>query len=229
MAGVNLQSEPLDNPVVARLDPEIRPRLPLDFHKTLEFHGHLCPGLTIGYRAARIALERLGVERGEDEGLLGIVETDACGVDAFQVLTGCTIGRGNLIFKDYGKQAFTLVRRADGRGVRVALKPGALTPKREHAELRARVAAGLATEAEREEFGRLHREQALQLLDLPEEEFAMVREVEVDLPPKARIFPSVQCAFCGEAVMEPRARLREGKPACIPCAVRYGRGWEVNG
>ncbi|HHW15348.1 MAG TPA: formylmethanofuran dehydrogenase [Firmicutes bacterium] len=195
----------------------------------MDFHGHLCPGLTIGYRASRIALERLGVRRGEDEELLGIVETDACGTDAFQVLTGCTFGKGNLVFKDYGKQAFTLIRRADGQGIRVVMKPGALAPNSEHAQLRVRVTAGLATPAEREEFGRLHQEQAIRLLDLPEQEFAAVWRVQVELPSKARIFPSVQCAFCGEAVMEPRARLREGKPACIPCAVKYGRGWEVNG
>ncbi|MDI6869938.1 MAG: FmdE family protein [Bacillota bacterium] len=217
-----------DETASARLDPAVLQRLPPDFQKAVDFHGHLCPGLTIGYRASKIAMERLRVARGTDEELFGLVETDACGSDAFQVITGCTIGRGNLVFKDYGKQVFTLVRRADGRGIRVAMKYGALPPNPAYAELRQRVMAGLATPEEREEFRRLHLEQALQLLDLPEEQFATVRQVEVEPPPKARILPSVQCAFCGEAVMEPRARLRDGKPTCIPCAVKHGRGWEIN-
>ncbi len=67
-----------------------------DFKKCLDFHGHLCPGLAIGYRAATGALEWLKENRSEDEELVAIVETDACGADAVQVLTGCTFGKGNL-------------------------------------------------------------------------------------------------------------------------------------
>lgn len=51
------------------------------------------------------------------------------------------------------------------------------------------------------------------------------QQVRVELPPKARIFNSVTCAFCGEPVAEVRARVREGKFACIPCAGEYSRGW----
>ncbi len=37
----------------------------------------------------------LQVERDGDEELFAIVETDACGADAIQVITGCTFGKGN--------------------------------------------------------------------------------------------------------------------------------------
>ena len=63
-----------------------------------------------------------------------IADTDACGVDAVQVLTGCTTGKGNLIIRDWGKQVFTLGRRSDGRMVRVALRYGA-TNREEDREL----------------------------------------------------------------------------------------------
>ncbi|MGQ5711466.1 TraR/DksA C4-type zinc finger protein [Desulforudis sp. DRI-14] len=56
---------------------------------------------------------------------------------------------------------------------------------------------------------------------MPKEELLDIREVRLDLPPKARIFPSVVCASCGEAAMEPRVRMRDGKPVCIPCADSY--------
>ena len=66
-----------------------------DFGKCIEFHGHTCPGLAIGFRAARTLMERLGVKKAPDEELVAIVETDACGADAIQVMTGCTFGKGN--------------------------------------------------------------------------------------------------------------------------------------
>jgi hypothetical protein len=58
--------------------------LPEDFEQIIRFHGHLCPGLAIGYRAAKIAAANLQADRSEDEELVAIVETDACGIDAFR-------------------------------------------------------------------------------------------------------------------------------------------------
>ncbi|MBN2247411.1 MAG: TraR/DksA C4-type zinc finger protein [Coriobacteriia bacterium] len=196
--------------------------------EAVDFHGHLCPGLTIGYVAARIAMTRLGVMRGSDEELVGIVETDACGIDAFQYLTGCTLGKGNLIFRDHGKQVFTLVRRSDGRGVRVALRGAALGADTEQVRLKARVISGDATDEERAAYRRGSVARVFELLGLDDEQFADITSVEVDLPGKAGNFPSIACSICGEAVMEPRARVRDGEPCCIPCATRYGRGWEIN-
>ena len=88
------------------------------------FRGHICPGLVVGCRAARIGLDWLKERRAAGEELVALVETDACGADAVQVLTGCTFGKGNFFFKDYGKQTFILAARKSNRGVRIALKPG---------------------------------------------------------------------------------------------------------
>lgn len=76
------------------------------------FHGHLCPGLAIGIQASNIALREIGAHSADEE-VIAVVETDMCAVDAVQFLTGCTFGKGNLIFRDYGKNAFTFIRRAD--------------------------------------------------------------------------------------------------------------------
>lgn len=88
------------------------------------FHGHFCGGIVTGYLAARLALQRLGARRAEDEELVAIVENDSCAVDAVQVLTGCTFGKGNLLFHDYGKHVYTFAMRPSGRAVRVSRKPG---------------------------------------------------------------------------------------------------------
>jgi len=40
-----------------------------------KFHGHMCPGLAIGIRAAQIALREIG-PHSTDEEVVAIVETD---------------------------------------------------------------------------------------------------------------------------------------------------------
>src|SRR4030042_4626819 len=106
-----------------------------EFTKCVAFHGHLCPGLAIGFQAARTLMKRLGVRRAPDEELLAIVETDACGADAIQVMTGCTFGKGNFIFKNYGKHAFSLIERRKGKGIRVCLLPDISRASPEHLSL----------------------------------------------------------------------------------------------
>ena len=77
----------------------------MTFEDTIKFHGHACPGLALGYRVANLALKELGL-RARDEELVAIVENNSCAVDAIQFICGCTFGKGNLIFKDFGKQVF---------------------------------------------------------------------------------------------------------------------------
>jgi formylmethanofuran dehydrogenase subunit E len=48
------------------------------FKKCLDFHGHICPGIAIGYRAAQVLMDRLGVRKAPDEERVAVVETDAC-------------------------------------------------------------------------------------------------------------------------------------------------------
>lgn len=196
------------------------------WEKCVEFHGHVCPGLTLGYKAAVIALQELGVNRAEDEELLCLVENDACGVDALQVLTGCTLGKGNLIYKDYGKQVYTIANRRTGEAVRVSVKPGVLTRDAEHRALQAKVMQEEASQDEKELFWQKHRGLADKIMGLSDEEFCTVKRVELELPSKARIFETIICSNCGEGVMEPRARLKAGKPVCLECAGQeYSRGW----
>ena len=62
--------------------------------------------MATGIRAAEWDLTEL-YARSHAEELVAVVETEKCGVDAIRFLTGCTFGKGNLIHKDYGKNAFT--------------------------------------------------------------------------------------------------------------------------
>ena len=185
--------------------------------RIVEFHGHMCPGLAMGIRAAEIALERVGAHAADEE-VVAVVETDMCGVDAVQFLTGCTFGKGNLIHLDYGKNAYTFSRRSDGRSIRVVAKPGRWGAQDPEAEaLFARVRAGVATPAEKERFSTLHQARAQRVLTAPIEDLYDVAEVDAEIPPRARIHSSIPCASCGEATMETRVRLFGGRMLCPPC------------
>jgi formylmethanofuran dehydrogenase subunit E len=73
------------------------------WERSAAFHGHICPGLTIGYKAALYARDLLDLEFSQDEEVVCVTENDACGVDAISVVLGCSVGRGNLLFRLRGE------------------------------------------------------------------------------------------------------------------------------
>jgi len=193
-----------------------------DWERTVEFHGHACPGLAVGFRAVQLALARLGGNRASDEEMVAIVENDACGVDAVQVLSGCTFGKGNLVFLDFGKHVYTFGQRSTGRAVRVTARAGAF-----HDPEYSRLQRMARDDMECKDVRRLEflQEKYIETILAAGEEAFDIREVTLDLPPRARVVPSVTCYRCGESVMETRARVRDGKPVCLPCATTdSGRG-----
>ncbi len=155
------------------------------------FHGHECGGLTIGYKASLYAIELLNLEFSADEQVVCITENDACGVDAIQVMLGCSVGKGNLLLQVRGKQAFSFYNRKTGEAVRLVLKP---RPE------------GITKE---ESF-------AYYQGCTPEEMFE-VKEATLPLPEKARLFQSYVCAHCGELTGEHWIRLCDGKTLCLDC------------
>jgi formylmethanofuran dehydrogenase subunit E len=193
------------------------------FEEAAAFHGHFCPGLAIGYRASVIALGELFSDRSMDEELICIAENDACSIDAVQVVTGCTIGKGNLLLRDYGKQVYTFILRDESDAVRISLRPDASmdTISSDSMKIRSRVFTGTATPKERAQFEK-ERDQLIDMyLEAPADMIFSKNHVSADIPEKARIFKSVICDSCGEMVTESRARLHGGKVVCIPCHDEY--------
>ena len=188
-----------------------------DFKRCEAFHGHICPGLSIGYKAAGLAMAKLDEIRAEDEEMVAVVETDACSADAVQVLTGCTFGKGNFHFRDHGKMALTLFSRPTGKGVRVSMKPGAFEPDPEHRALLQKVMQGQASEGEKERFQELHLQRSCDLLEKPDEQMFVVQAVHEEPPTRARIEPSEACSRCGEPTMRTKLEMVEGKALCRGC------------
>lgn len=193
--------------------------MPEDLGPVVAFHGHLCPGMLIGYRASKVALEKLRTGRSEDEELVAIVENDSCSVDAVQFMTGATFGKGNFIFRDYGKQVFTFIRRSDGRALRVALRADAREPESPTPEELKILEEYKNTGSPSEELQQAARRISIKnYLEKPDEKLFNIEWVEILLPEKARIHNSVPCESCGEKTMETRTVECEGRVYCIPCS-----------
>lgn len=188
--------------------------------KVRDFHGHMCPGLAIGIRIAEIALREIG-PHAEDEEVVAVVETDMCGVDAIQVLTGCTFGKGNLIYNDYGKKAFSFYRRSDGKGIRIVRLPkvpSELDPERD--ALMGRMRASTITPEEERRLEELQVLYIQKILETPLEALFEIKEAPSEVPAPARIHDNIICQGCGEEVMATRIQHVQGKQLCIPCSER---------
>jgi formylmethanofuran dehydrogenase subunit E len=184
--------------------------------RVVEFHGHMCPGLAMGVQAAQIALREIG-PHAKDEEVVAVVETDMCGVDAIQFLTGCTFGKGNFVHRDWGKNVYSFYRRSDGRAIRIAGRPDAWRRDPEHQDLFAKVRTGMATDDERRRFQELHAAQSRAVLERDPDELFSTEEIAGPPPRKARIHNTITCARCGEGAMETRIRRLDGQELCPPC------------
>ena len=161
------------------------------------FHGHECGGLTIGYKASLYAIELLNLEFSADEQVVCIAENDACGVDGIQVMLGCSIGKGNLLFHMRGKQAFSFYNRKTGASVRLVLKP---KPE------------GMTRE---ESFAYYQSREPKDMFD--------VKDATIQLPEKARLFDSYVCDCCGEVTGANWIRLAGDQKLCLDCYASYDR------
>jgi formylmethanofuran dehydrogenase subunit E len=184
-------------------------------------HGHYCPFSALGVKAGARAMKELGIRKSTGmEEVVAIVETNNCFSDGVQIVTGCSFGNNALIYRDYGKTAFTLARR-NGQGLRISVRPDRVTAERspEANELWERVVVQhRGSEADGKRLSAMWKELSFHVLTLPDEDVFSINQVSIEVPSYARIFASVKCSVCGEDVMEPRARFKEGKPVCLPCS-----------
>ena len=189
-----------------------------DYQACIRFHGHTCMGVTIGYLAAKLGLKLLGEMRAVDEELIAIVETDACCCDAIQVITGCTFGKGNFFYLDYGKMAFTFAGRTSERGVRLVLKPEIFQIPEKERSLAEKIASRNVTPSEQKEYELMYEARGEALFSQGPEAFFDIEQLdEIKLPAKATRAPSMACHLCGEMVMETKLKKAGGHLICRGC------------
>lgn len=160
------------------------------------FHGHVCAGLMIGFKASMYAIQLLELDIYSEEELACISETDLCSVDAIQVVLGCSVGKGNLFFHITGKQAFTFFNRKTGKAVRVVQRP---FPNR-----------GFMQNLE-------------YVTEKTPEELFDVKEPKLPLPVEARYYSKALCSICGEETDERMLCVRDNQKVCVDCMNKIDR------
>jgi formylmethanofuran dehydrogenase subunit E len=161
------------------------------------YHGHLCHGMVMGVRMARLGCQELGIEDPRSyRDLVVYVEMDRCASDAVSVVCGVTMGRRRLKLVDYGKLAATFVDLATGRALRVA--PRLEVP---HA----------GREVDPIEFWR----------DWTDEQLFTCTPVKLIVPDEdrpGRPIRRTRCAECGEEIQDAREVVRDDRTLCRACA-----------
>ena len=167
------------------------------WHKAVAFHGHICGGLLTGFLASVYASSILALDFSSDEEIVCISENDACGVDAIQVVLGCTVGRGSLLFHMTGKQAYSFYSRESGKSARLVL-------------------AGKVPD-----LGDMDIASYLEMYRPAD--FFTVKETRLEVPERARIFASYACERCGEVAGERWMHMQDGHMLCQDCYHDYDR------
>lgn len=187
------------------------------YNDVIRFHGHECPGAAFGVRVAEAALTALDLK---DPGtpLVLVSETDACAVDALQVLTGCTYGKRNLIHQDAGRNVFTLWERDGSAGVRIRAKADSIVFRTEEIwALAGRIDDGTATLEDQAAFERLQSERISALLDVADDDILVVEKAEAAAPGVKHLARTDLCVDCGEPTSVETLHDHRGRMVCPAC------------
>ncbi len=171
-------------------------------------HGHLCPGQVLGVRMSMLGCTLLSIKdprsRQENKKLIVFVEMDRCATDAIESVTGCSMGKRTLKFRDYGIMAATFWHTERGLAYRILA--------REEAKLRARVTAAGQ--------GDFFHQQLEAYKAMSDRDLFAVQRVEVALDPCDMPGPPrrhARCARCGQVVRDGREVAVGGEVFCRPC------------
>ena len=185
-----------------------------------QFHGHKCPAMPMGLRVGAEAMNILGVDRAKDGQLLALVELGddhcaTCFADGVQMITGCTLGKGNIKKLHHGKWGLTLVDVATGRSVRVTPRAEAMLASKNTTFFSEYREKGIPASVVPDEVV-----QPLvdRVMGAPAEQLVKVSEIaSYDLPHKPHSFSSFVCDRCGEMTVERYGRPLGNQTVCQPC------------
>lgn len=191
--------------------------LNMPLKRVVDFHGHLCPDLVIGFKLCEYA-QRLFSQGAELKGGISVIaENCTSSLDAIQIMLGTTVGNQRLQIMDFGKHNYTLLSKKAGIGFRLSLKKLHFGDRKEYEELERKIVNNQFVMDDAMQFQKLLDERVKFLLDSFPEDIFMAKHVE-SVPPSfetANIF--LQCSMCGEQVLKSRKIDYQGATYCIPC------------
>ncbi|NKQ34245.1 MAG: formylmethanofuran dehydrogenase [Chloroflexi bacterium] len=174
--------------------------------KSSSRHRHLCPRQVLGVRIGLAGGAALGLALPRrDKRMLVITETDGCFADGLAVATGCEMGHRTLRLADYGKIAAVFVDVRTNTAVRVAPQLDIRQKAREY-----------APEEKKHYFAQLIGYQRM-----PDDELLAIQQVDLTAPIGdiiSRAGVRVNCAVCGEEIINEREVVRDGQTLCLACA-----------
>ena len=189
------------------------------FELGLAFHGHKCPAMPLGLRAAVAAMNVLGVQRAQDKELHVISETGkghaaGCFLDGIMAATGCTYGKSNIEKLYYNKMAFTLIDVAARKAVRVSLKPAFFAKMLQSPFVEERKKGVPPQDIPAEIADPL----VEKVMNMPEEMFLEIGPVsDYELKRKPGVFDAAPCSRCGEMVFIDKLVETDAGPVCLGC------------
>lgn len=173
---------------------------------TAQRHDHVCPRQVLGVRMGMFAGQLLGLELPQtNKRLLTLVETDGCFADGIAVSTGCEFGHRTLRLVDYGKVAAVFIDTRTERAIRIF----------PHYQSRDN-ARTLAADARSRWHAYLEAYQVL-----PDDALLMAEDVQLNFSVKeliSRPVKRVDCAQCGEEIINEREVMVDGRALCQACA-----------
>jgi formylmethanofuran dehydrogenase subunit E len=175
--------------------------------RSVQHHGHLCPGQVIGVRMAMLGCRLIGIEepRKEIKKLIVFVEIDRCASDAISVVTCVKLGRRSLKFVDNGIMAASFLNLETGRAYRIRATERSRDLAKKYAP----------------HIQNIQGRQLLAYRLMSASELFKIEEVKIDLQDLDLPGPTRQkilCEKCGETVRDGKEVLSDGRVYCRPCA-----------
>lgn len=92
------------------------------WEQVIDFHGHTCPEIALGYRVAQIAIRELGIRPASNSELIVTAYTHSCAIDAFQVLNRATYGRGKLRVVEKEQHVYHFQYTGTSEGLQISIQ-----------------------------------------------------------------------------------------------------------
>ena len=192
--------------------------------KIIDFHGHLCPELTIGAKACEYAQKLLFENREPDGGISIVAENCTSALDAIQVLLGATAGNQRLKIMDFGKHNYTFSFKNEQNGFRLSLRRQCYGDEDEYRRLEEKIVKDQVTLDEVVHFQKLLDNRVKQLLSVSPEDLFDVERIETIPHPTEMATSYFSCCQCEQQVLRSRTIDFRGKIYCIPCFQRMNTG-----
>ena len=189
-----------------------------EFDEVVGFHGCYCLDIAMGYRVSKALMREMGDDIKNMKDVYAYVGAPTCAVDAIQKMTGCTLGKRNLIFTNTGKSVFVMQNVKTGKAVRAYCH---YWDNFDHVQLREQRKAAHALTATPEQkavFETLLHRQVHGILMAAEPTLFALSNVTLAASPKSSKYISEPCAVCGEFAKVDLLRDEDGKKLCSECA-----------